>query len=83
VTVPLLAPGLATTRHHPPRAAAPGFPTEDASSTEPCLRLVPELLRRLRTELSFEFHLLHDELGHRRDRPPSTAAPGSSTFSGV
>ena len=46
--------------HHVLQPAVPGFPPEDAWSTEAYLRFVPELFRPVRTELGFEFHLLHD-----------------------
>ena len=58
--VPVYPACTGSTRYHDYEPAVPGFPPEDAWSTEAYLRFVPELLRQVRTELGFEFHLLHD-----------------------
>jgi mannonate dehydratase len=62
-----------TTYYEP---AVPGFPPEDAWSTEAYLRFAPELLRQVRAELGFEFHLLHDV--HHRLTPIEAARLGKA-----
>ena len=47
--------------------ADPGFPSEHAWSTEQYLRFAPTLLESVRSELGFDFHLLHD--AHHRLTP--------------
>jgi mannonate dehydratase len=56
--------------------ATPDFPVEDAWSTEAYLKFAPELLGRVRSELGFDFHLLHDV--HHRLTPIEAARLGKA-----
>jgi mannonate dehydratase len=65
--------GVASGRR-PYEPAEKGLPSESTWSTEPYLRVVPELFERARSELGWDVHLLHDV--HHRLTPIEAARLG-------